>query len=398
MAKKKSTSKSNDSRSIITGIIGAIIIALAAWFGVDLSGVIDTGTGDVPGENTGGNVVTGNVTGINLQRGFGAEARFWQVYFTEPTGSNDTSLYNGGVDEPLASAIDNVRSTLDIAAFEWANPRLNAAVLRAHQRGVTVRMVVDDEHTDMDSDGMINELIDAGIPVVGDERSGLMHNKFMIMDSTIVWTGSMNFTEGGSYRNNNNLLRIQAPQAVTSYQAEFNEMLSGDFGSSRSESSAANFFTDEGTQVQIIFAPEDDVDVNMVNILSLAEESIRFMTFSFTLDEVGDALLERSAAGVDISGIFEVRGSETSFSEMTRLFCAGMDMRQDGNPFTFHHKVFIIDESIVMTGSFNISANATTSNDENQIIISDPDLAAQYIAEFDRRMAESRVPDGLSCP
>lgn len=396
MAKKKSSSKSNDSRSIITGIIGAIIIALAAYFGVDLSGVIDTGTNPPPVENNGG-VASGNVTSINLQRGFGAEESFWQVYFTQPTGSNDTSLYTGGIDGPLDTAIDNVRSTLDIAAFEWDNPTINAAVLRAKQRGVRVRMVVDSEHTDMHVGGMINQLIDAGIPVIGDERSGLMHDKFMIMDSTSVWTGSMNFTQGGVYRNNNNLIRLELPQAVTAFQGKFDQMFGGEFASSRSESHAANFFAEDGTQIQIVFAPEDNVDDNMVSVLSLAEESIQFMTFSFTLDEVGDELLDRADNGVDVSGIFEVRGSETSFSEMTRLFCSGMDVRQDGNPFTFHHKVFIIDNSIVMTGSFNISSNATSSNDENQVIINDPDLAAQYIAEFNRRMAESTVPDDLDC-
>jgi len=124
------------------------------------------------------------------------------------------------------------------------------------------------------------------------------------------------------------------------------------------------------------------------------------MTFSFTLDEIGETLLARAGEGVDIEGIFEVRGSRTEFSELPRLYCAGLDVREDGNPFTFHHKVFIIDENIVATGSFNFSNNAISSNDENMVIIADPDLAAQYLAEFDRVWLQSAVPDraDITCP
>ena len=87
--------------------------------------------------------------------------------------------------------------------------------------------------------------------------------------------------------------------------------------------------------------------------------------------------------------------AKPSSAELTPLFCAGLPVRQDGNPFVLHHKVFIVDSTTVLTGSFNVSANATDSNDENLISITDPDLAAQYLAEFDRRWAEATTPTAL---
>jgi phosphatidylserine/phosphatidylglycerophosphate/cardiolipin synthase-like enzyme len=120
------------------------------------------------------------------------------------------------------------------------------------------------------------------------------------------------------------------------------------------------------------------------------------MAFSFTVDEIRDAILARASSGVTVQGIFENVGSETRFSELTPLFCAGLPMRQDGNPFIMHHKVFIIDDT-VLTGSFNFSASATNSNDENMVIIEDSNLAAQFNAEFDRRWAEAATPDDLTC-
>jgi phosphatidylserine/phosphatidylglycerophosphate/cardiolipin synthase-like enzyme len=117
------------------------------------------------------------------------------------------------------------------------------------------------------------------------------------------------------------------------------------------------------------------------------------MAFSFTHAALGEAVLSRAKAGVDVRGIFETRGSETEFSELPILYCAGFEMRQDGNPGTFHHKVFVIDDQIVVTGSLNFSNNADESNDENTVIITNKDMAALYLAEFERRWAEAETPD-----
>jgi phosphatidylserine/phosphatidylglycerophosphate/cardiolipin synthase-like enzyme len=340
----------------------------------------------------------GQVSLINLQQGFGASKGFWQVYFTAPTGSRDPSTYVGGVDVQLAAAINSVQRTLDIAAFEWNLQSLTAAVLAAKQRGVQVRMVVDDEHTIRDSASTINQLISAGIPVVGDERSALMHNKFMILDSTTVWTGSWNYTNNDTYRNNNNAIVLRSRNLVADYQTEFNEMFTGKRFGPTSPSDTPNVsFSQDGVPIQVYYASEDEVLPALIATLSSAQRSIRFMNFSFTDFDAANAIIQRAGAGVSAQGIFETTGSQTDASELRTLFCAGIPARQDGSPFILHHKVFIVDDVTVVTGSFNISTNATRSNDENVVIISDADLAAQYIAEFDRRWQEAKVPTAFTC-
>src|SRR5690606_35285116 len=138
-----------------------------------------------------------------------------------------------------------------------------------------------------------------------------------------------------------------------SYQAEFNEMFgSGAFGPRSSRGNSVSY-TDRGVPIQTLFAAEDDVLEAIIGKIDQAQTSIHFMAFSFTEDAIGDAVLERANAGTTVQGIFERVGSETSFSELTRFFCAGLDVRQDGNPFILHHKVIIVDERIVLTGSFN---------------------------------------------
>ena len=389
--------KSNTRRSLLSLILSAIVVIIAV-----IGSCIPTNTPtptNIPPTvvpPTSPPTSPDGVVQIPFGQGFGAQSGFWQVYFTAPTGSRNEATYTGGIDGALAGAIDNARGAVDMATFEFNNKVLTKAVLDAHARGVQVRVVTDDEHGFEDEDSTLQQLVDAGIPVVDDERSALMHNKFTIIDGTTVWTGSMNYTRNGTYRNNNNLLMLRSRRAVESYQAEFNEMfVDHEFGP-RSPTGNGARYSQDGTPVQILFAAEDEVQNELVARISAAQANIRFMAFSFTLDPLRDAILERAANGVTVQGIFENTGSETRFSELTPLFCAGLPMRQDGNPFIMHHKVFIIDDT-VLTGSFNFSASATNSNDENMVIIEDANLAAQFIAEFDRRWSEASTPTDLTC-
>lgn len=344
-------------------------------------------------------VPAGDVTPIAVPLGWGAQHGFWQVLFTAPSGSRDPATYAGGIDELLAREIASVTRTLDIVAYEFNSPALTQAVLDAKARGVRVRVVSDNEDGLGDAATTLTQLQRAGIPVVTDERHALMHNKFMILDSATVVTGSWNFTINDTYRNNNNALILRSQNAVANFQAEFNEMfVDGRFGPTSPRNTPNTAFTQDGIAIEMYLGPEDDPMNAVTAAVRAAQQRVRFMAFSFTYDPLEQALLEEAARGLDVQGIFETTGSGTQYSAMTPLLCAGVPVRRDGNPFVLHHKVFIVDDTTVITGSFNFSSNATDSNDENLIILRDPLLAAQYLAEYDRRWAEAITPADVTCP
>jgi phosphatidylserine/phosphatidylglycerophosphate/cardiolipin synthase-like enzyme len=58
-----------------------------------------------------------------------------------------------------------------------------------------------------------------------------------------------------------------------------------------------------------------------------------------------------------------------------------------------HEKVIIIDDRIVIFGSFNFSGNADTSNDENLLIIDDPNIASLFEQEFQKVFDAGIIPD-----
>jgi phosphatidylserine/phosphatidylglycerophosphate/cardiolipin synthase-like enzyme len=325
---------------------------------------------------------------------YAGTGEYYDVYFTNPVIPFD-GVVTGGVDRHLVALIDAAETSVDAAMFEFNLQSVADALIRAHERGVAVRVVYDDEHTQ--DDPQIGQLQAAGIPTTPDGRSAFMHDKFFVFDGGTVWTGSTNITENGVYRNNNNAIVIRSPAVAANYQSEFEEMFGGAFGPS-SPPGVPNPTVEIGAaRVDTLFGPEDPVIDRLIAIVNGAQTSIRFMAFSFTEDALGEAMRGRAAAGVDVAGVFETRGANTEYSECPPMLAAGLDVRLDGNPRVLHHKVIVVDDQIVAVGSFNFSDNAAESNDENLLIIYDPSVAILYRQEFDRRQAEARPPVGGEC-
>ncbi|MGQ9684242.1 MAG: phospholipase D-like domain-containing protein [Anaerolineae bacterium] len=305
-----------------------------------------------------------------------------EAFFTTPTYPERAEDRRGGIDSHLVALIDGARLSVDVAAYELDLDTVADALLRAHERGVPVRLVTDTDNLD---EAAVLRLRENGIPVVGDGRGAIMHNKFVVIDGRYVWTGSWNLTVNCTYRNNNNALRIDSPALARNYAAEFEEMFSQRrFGPRSPADTPAPRVDVQGILVENYFAPEDQVMAHVVAAVLQARRSVRFMAFSFTSDELAQAMIQRVQAGVPISGVMERRGSDSEFSEYAPLRQADIDVLLDGNPYVMHHKVIVIDEEVVITGSFNFSSNADKDNDENLLIIHDPSLARTYLDEFAR--------------
>ena len=221
-----------------------------------------------------------------------------------------------------------------------------------------------------------------------------MHNKFVVIDGLDVWTGSMNLTVNGAYRNDNNLIHIRSTQLAENYTTEFEEMFVQDmFGDDVIARTPNPSLTINGTPIETYFSPDDGTAAQIIAAIQNAEENIYFLAFSFTSDPIAEALLERAAAGVEVAGVFEESQYQSNTGgEFDRLAAAGLDVRLDGNVQNMHHKVFIIDGETVITGSYNFSRSAEERNDENTLIIHSPTVAAQFQAEFERVFEKANRP------
>ncbi len=313
----------------------------------------------------------------------GAQTESWySIAFTDPSAPN-ADTYRGGPDAAMAAAMKEARVSIDLATLEMNLWSVRDALIDAQRRGVRVRVVVESDNLEEDE---VQDLVEAGIPVLGDRREGLMHNKFAVIDRMEVWTGSMNFTITDGYRNNNNLIRLRSAKIAEDYVTEFEEMFVDDlFGPDVRKATPYAEVKVDDTLVEVLFSPDDGVSRRLVELLAGAQESIQFLAFSFTSNDLADVLIERASAGVQVVGVMDAGQVESNTGgEFERFRKSGIEVYLDGNKDKMHHKIFIIDGKIVATGSYNFSASAETRNDENILILHSQDMARTYSDEFER--------------
>ncbi len=271
----------------------------------------------------------------------------------------------------LAKFISSENNYVYCAFFDLDLEQVITA-LKKKSKTTDVRVVVDKD----------NYLIVKNMSFIKpDTRSAFMHNKFCVKDNKWLSTGSFNPTDRDAHYNNNNLIFVESRYLAENYKDEFNELWKGDFGKGSNVKYPVVYLG--GTRIENRFCPEDDCGEKIKNTLKKAASSIYFMTFSFTHNRIANELVLKHIDGINVKGIFEKRGTGTNYSKFSLLDYQGIDVRKDTNSYVLHHKVFIVDNTTVITGSFNPSTNADKKNDENILIISNAALASKYLNEFD---------------
>lgn len=417
MAKRSKSDTNKTIVTILTFIFLILAVLIAEQLGIDVLNE-ENGDSTITNDNNDSSQVTvDNYVG---------EGGWYNLYFTEPLNTNDKTRHIGApVEAAIIESINNAQQTIDGALFELNLESITQALINARNRGVRVRLVFDDDHNVFEEDDT-GELVksetsqifeNAGwviycedetpstYDIRCDDRGGLMHNKFLIIDGFDVWMGSMNYTHNGIYNNNNNAMLIHSRQLAANYQSEFDEMfLNGIFTRSADQDNLPDReLRINDVLVETYFSPEDGVIIEdrIGELINQADTSVILLTNLVTLDSIGEALIQRHNEGIAIQGIFENRNSTASYSEMVRLGCADISVKKDGNPNTFHHKVIIIDDEIVITGSYNFSDSARDSNSENVLIFHSPEIAQQFTDEFTRRFndpdADTPTREELGC-
>ena len=315
----------------------------------------------------------------------GFSEKKWELYFTNPDKIKNIKVVNP--QDGLITAIKGSKKTFYGAFFDISSVKIANEMVNAYKRGVDVKLVTDNNTF---SGEAITRIYESGISIIPSTGKGLMHNKFAICDGTSVFTGSYNLTENCTNRNNNNAIIINSTEIAEIYSAKFSEMFDhGIFGSKKKtgafiEWQRKYYVKLDDIDINVYFAPEDNVEKIIHGRIAKAKKSVKFMQFSFTSQPLADIMIKKFKEGIDVKGVFEKKGSRTEYSQYTKMKIENIPVRLDGNRYTMHHKVIIIDDHIVITGSFNLSKNANTRNDENIIIIGSKEIALKYIEEFNR--------------
>ena len=284
----------------------------------------------------------------------------------------------------------------------------------------------------------------AGVPLIDDRAdgsagSGLMHSKYLVVDGRTVITGSTNFTpscihgdpdDRRTRGNVNHLLRIESPALASLFQEDFQAMWGdGPGGRSDSRFGIAKGSGDSRTvrvgtvPIQVLFAPHRRNDPNhglnlIATSLNQAKTQVDMALFVFSAQQLTDVLANLQRRRVQVRLLADAGFASRPFSEVLDLLGTSMadkdcKIEASNQPLKtplngvgiarlpggdkLHHKVAVIDNRTVITGSFNWSPSAAHQNDEVLLVIHSPLLAAHFTREVDRlwKGAELGITDRL---
>jgi phosphatidylserine/phosphatidylglycerophosphate/cardiolipin synthase-like enzyme len=132
----------------------------------------------------------------------------WAVYFSP----------NGGARDAILEVVGNARQTILVQAYLLYSTRLAGALVRAHQQGVQVHVLLDaNAQTHYPPSPAVALLVGAGITVSLDDWHEWAHDKIMIVDGAVVITGSYNWTVAAERENGENLLVIRDSRLARVY-------------------------------------------------------------------------------------------------------------------------------------------------------------------------------------
>jgi phosphatidylserine/phosphatidylglycerophosphate/cardiolipin synthase-like enzyme len=308
-------------------------------------------------------------------------------YFTDNIESEGPSPEITTMEAALLSRIDTASSRIDVSIYDFNRDSIRDGLIAAHNRGVQVRVVTDDQARDHPTYSLYFDALEAaGIPVVDDDRPGsIMHNKFFVFDETVIWTGSTNITDRGFTVNHNNSLVLTSTLLADIYAIEFEQMFAGSFSNAKSEI-VTTTLDYNGRPLQVYFSPKGNAIDPIITEVAAAEDSIYFSIFFFTSSDLAQAMIERRQAGLEIRGVWDLLGAASPFSQDEALCDGGIPIKIE-NFYGFMHNKFMVidaggDNPRVVTGSMNWTGAGNNSNDENTLIIHDGDVAQAYLDAF----------------
>ena len=154
--------------------------------------------------------------------------RFGQLTGGPAVTDDGISVYfspDGGCTQAIVDQLNAARQSVDVEAYNFTSRPIAQALIEAHQRGIAVRVILDEKESHEDYN-LGDEVFRAGVPVFSDGHYAIAHNKIMIIDNTIVITGSFNFTLQAEQSNAENLLVISGrPRLAQAYEENFQKHL-----------------------------------------------------------------------------------------------------------------------------------------------------------------------------
>lgn len=308
------------------------------------------------------------------------------------------------INQLIVDAVNLSNSSVECVIYSINMKDIPDALLAARDRGVKVRIIIDEAHVYPYSHTEIKKLINAGDGIEvrtlrGTRKYGVNHNKITIHDREMFTTGSYNWTFGSTFSNYENTLAIKDKRYVKGYVDYFEWMWSkartieqgpsdevpvGYYGVPPQDNSG--FTALNGVNVpKYLFSPGSDTETRLARLIDAAKKSVDAVTFTFSSQIIADAIVRAHSRGVKVRFLQDIDMAKSSYVARY-VYQSGVPFKWRGGrneKGALHSKFIILDGKILGTGSFNFTVNASVNSFENMVFTDDKNIVDAYIKKFD---------------
>ena len=331
-------------------------------------------------------------------------AREVEVFLTDPycdvctDRDKDALLARSPVLARIVALIDGAAESVDAAQFTFSRDVIADALVRAHERGVAVRVAMD---AGQDQEGTLSRrLRDAGVelrfvrgkPFGSEGAAGIQHAKFMIVDGRTLLTGSNNWSSTGVSVNEENTIVVHAdrndPQ-IAGFACHFESIWT------ESHADAIGCGNED-----VAFTPGTAAIGMLRDEIRGSTRSVDVLMHHFAFGDLVKELAKAQERGVAVRVIVNAADrAEHSGGDWDRLLAAGGRVRfKRGNEAMhqlMHHKLAIVDGRTLLNGSGNWSGSGFFNNFENYVRYRDPRVVGPFRRTFERLWTWSLSSESL---
>lgn len=317
----------------------------------------------------------------------------------------------------IVDFIAGAKSTLSVAVQELDNEAIAQALLDASWRGVRVELFLEQDYLRTPLPGnppkqptpragetpeqalrrvqwleddtelapnrrILAALLRSDVQVRGDYNPKIFHQKFVLRDydgksvaTSALLTGSANFTVTDTHRNLNHLFVFRNAYVCRQYEMEVEQLRRGSFGRGL-HGDVPKVYDLAGVPVKVLFAPDHTPELEIMKQMLKGSREIYFAIFTFAGSSgIDDAMLALARGGMKIKGVLDPGQARQDWAAPSWLVHPNIELFVPERTGVFadlrkvHHKLMVIDEQVVVAGSFNYTAPANEYNDENIFVL-----------------------------
>ncbi len=146
-----------------------------------------------------------------------------------------------------------------------------------------------------------------------------------------------------------------------------------------------NYYMPKPSIFEVYFFPNPNNEIYVINMLQTCKNTMDIAIFTMTNIKFANVITNLFNRGVKIRIIADGECCKMQTSNIYSLAALGIEVKTDDSVrYYMHHKFAVIDNSVVITGSFNWTSQAVNHNQENILFLENKNLAKKYANEFQR--------------